>query len=208
VMSAGPLTVPWIAKHSAAMLQAWWLGEEGGNAIADVIFGQANPAGRLPYTVYASESQVPPQDEYDISKGLTYMYVKGEPLFSFGHGLSYSEFKYSDLRVSPDKFSATNTVTVTIDVKNTSRRAGDEVVQLYTRAIAPSVTRPAKELRGFQRVSFQPGEKKTITFAVPAQKLSFYDEKQHGFVVEPGKYEILIGASSADIRDRAPIQVT
>lgn len=208
LMSAGPLTVPWLKQHARAMLQAWWLGEEGGDAIADVIFGDANPAGRLPDTIYASEAQVPPQDEYDISKGFTYMYVKGAPLYPFGYGLSYSKFRYSNLRVSPAQIPGDGTITATVDVKNTSVRAGDEVVQLYTREIHPSVTRPRKELRGFQRVTLQPGEKKTVRFTVPAGKLAFYDETKHAFVVQPDKYEIQIGASSADIRERARIQVT
>jgi beta-glucosidase len=207
LMSAGPLTVPWLQQHARAMLQGWWLGEEGGNAIADVIFGEVNPAGRLPYTIYASQAQVPPQDEYDISKGFTYMYVKGEPLYPFGYGLSYSTFKYAKLRVSPERFSADQNISVTVDVKNTGRRAGDEVVQLYTRELNPSVVRPVRELRGFQRVTLAPGETKTLTFTVPAEKLAFYDEIQHRFVVEPGKYEIQIGASSADIRLRAGVQV-
>ena len=207
LMSAGPLTVPWLQQHARAMLQGWWLGEEGGNAIADVIFGEVNPAGRLPYTIYASQAQVPPQDEYDISKGFTYMYVKGEPLYPFGYGLSYSTFKYAKLRVSPERFSADQNISVTVDVKNTGRRAGDEVVQLYTRELNPSVVRAVRELRGFQRVTLAPGETKTLTFTVPAEKLAFYDEIQHRFVVEPGKYEIQIGASSADIRLRAGVQV-
>jgi beta-glucosidase len=208
LMSAGPLTVPWLAKHARAMLQGWWLGEEGGNAIADVLFGRVNPAGRLPYTVYAAESQVPPQTEYDISKGFTYMYVKGAPLFPFGHGLSYTSFKYSNLRLSAGKIAGADTVTVTVDIQNTGKRAGDEVAQLYTRELHPSVVRPARELRGFQRVSLQAGEKKSLTFTVPASKLGFYDEKQHAFVVNPGKYEVQVGASSADIRVTAPLQVT
>jgi beta-glucosidase len=208
LMSAGPLTVPWLKQHARAMLQGWWLGEEGGNAIADVVFGEVNPAGRLPYTIYASETQVPPQDEYDISKGFTYMYVKGAPLYPFGYGLSYSTFKYSKLRVSPEKISANQNISVAVDVKNTSRRAGDEVVQLYTRELKPSVVRAVRELRGFQRVALAPGETKTLTFNVPAEKLAFYDETKHAFVVEPGKYEIQIGASSADIRASAGLQVT
>jgi len=208
LMSAGPLTVPWLEKHARAMLQGWWLGEEGGNAIADVIFGKVNPSGRLPYTVYASEAQVPPQDEYDVSKGFTYMYVKGAPLFPFGYGLSYTSFKYSSLRTSSEKVSGADTLNVTVDIRNTGHRAGDEVVQLYTRELHPSVVRPIKELRGFQRVSLQPGEKKSLTFAVPTTKLGFYDEKRHAFVVNPGEYEIQIGASSADIRATAPLLVT
>jgi beta-glucosidase len=207
LMSAGPLMVPWLKQHAAAMLQAWWLGEEGGDAIADVIFGDVNPAGRLPYTVYAAESQVPPQDEYDISKGFTYMYVKGTPLYPFGYGLSYSKFKYSNVRVSPQQLSTNQTITVTLDIKNTSQRAGDEVVQLYTREIQPSVTRPTEELRGFQRIILQPGEVRTISFIVDAGRLAFYDDKEHAFVVEPGKYEIRVGASSGDIRCRASFEV-
>ncbi len=208
LMSAGPLTVPWLKEHACSMIQAWWLGEEGGDAIADVIFGKTNPAGRLPYTIYASEAQVPPQDEYDISKGFTYMYVKGAPLYPFGYGLSYSKFKYANIRVTPEKISGDGMITATVDVKNTSDRAGDEVVQLYTREINPSVVRPCRELRGFQRIALQPGETKTVTFNVPAEKLALYDEKRHAFVVEAGKYEIQIGASSADIRETAEIQVT
>ena len=199
-MSAGPLTVPWLKQNLPAMLQAWWPGEEGGHAIADVLFGDVNPAGRLPHTVYASESQVPPLDEYDISKGFTYLYVKGEPLFPFGHGLSYTEFRYRNLKLSPAKISADGKLTATVDIENTGPRAGDEVVQLYTRAVSSSVVRPHKELRGFQRVTLRPGEKRTVTLTVPAAKLAFYDEKTHAFVVEPGAYEIQVGASSADIR--------
>ena len=200
--------MPWLKKHARAMLQGWWLGEEGGNAISEVIFGNMNPSGRLPYTIYASEAQVPPQDEYDITKGFTYMYVKGAPLYPFGFGLSYSKFRYSKLRVTPENISAGQDISVTVDVENTSRRAGDDVVQLYTREINPSIVRPVRELRGFQRVSLQPRETKTLTFTVPAEKLSFYDETKHAFVVEPGKYEVQVGASSTDIRATAGLQVT
>jgi beta-glucosidase len=208
LMSAGPLTVPWLKTHARGMIQAWWSGEEGGDAMAEVIFGETNPGGRLPYTIYASEAQVPPQDQYDISKGFTYMYVKGAPLYPFGYGLSYSKFKYSDLHVTPEKFSGDETITVSVDMKNTSGRAGDEVVQLYTREIHPSAVRASHELRGFRRISLQPGEQKTVTFSVPAEKLAFYDETKHAFVVEAGEYEIQLGSSSADIRERAKVQVT
>src|SRR5208337_2615421 len=115
-----------------------------GTAIAQILFGDVNPAGRLPHTVYASEAQVPPQDEYDISKGFTYMYVKGEPLYPFGYGLSYTQFKYSNLRISPERLAASGTAAVSVDVENNGMRAGDEVVQLYTHAVKSSVIRPAK----------------------------------------------------------------
>jgi beta-glucosidase len=207
LMSAGPLTVPWLARHARAMMQAWWLGEEGGDAIADVLFGRTNPAGRLPYTVYASESQVPPQDEYDISKGFTYMYVRGPVLYPFGYGLSYSKFKYSNLRVSRISGDAATAITATVDVENTSARAGDDVVQLYTREIHPSVVRARHELRGFQRITLQPGQMESLTFVVPIEKLAFYDETRHAFVVEPDEYEIQIGESSENIREHGSVRV-
>ena len=209
LMSAGPLTVPWLAHHARAMMQAWWLGEEGGDAIADVVFGRTNPGGRLPYTIYASEAQVPPQDEYDISKGFTYMYVHGPVLYPFGFGLSYSKFKYSHLRVSPETISGNtdHLITATVEVKNISNLPGDDVVELYTREIQPRVVRARHELRGFQRVTLQPGETRTVTLSVPIDKLAFYDETRHAFVVEPGQYEIQIGQSSDDIRARERIRV-
>jgi beta-glucosidase len=189
------------------MLQAWWPGEEGGHAIANVLFGDVNPAGRLPHTVYASEAQVPPLDEYDITKGFTYMYVNGEPLFSFGHGLSYTTFKYSGLKLSADKIKANGKVNISVEVTNTGKRAGDEVVQLYVHQVKSSVKRPAKELRGFQRIRLQPGETKAVTFTLPAEKLAFWDEKTHGFVVEPGAFDVMMGASSADIRLKDQVEV-
>jgi beta-glucosidase len=207
-MSAGPLTVPALKEKIPALLQAWWPGEEGGHAIADVLFGDVNPAARLPHTVYASEAQVPPLTEYDVTKGFTYMYVDGEPLFPFGYGLSYTKFKYSGLKLSAEKIKADGTVNVSIDVKNTGKRAGDEVVQLYVHQEKSSVKVPAKMLRGFQRISLQPDETKTVTFTLPASKLAIWDEKVlHNFVVEPGAFDVMVGASSADIRSQAQLQV-
>ncbi len=206
-MSAGPLTVPWIKKNVPALLQAWWPGEEGGHAIADVLFGNINPAGRLPHTVYASETQVPPLDEYDVTKGFTYMYINSAPLYAFGHGLSYTTFKYSNLHVSTKSLTSDGTATVSIDIKNTGKRAGDEVAQLYVHEVKPLVKRPAKELRGFQRVTLQPGEKRTLTFTLPAAKLAYWDESTHAFVVNPGAFDVLVGAASDDIRAEAQIKV-
>ena len=193
-MSAGPLTVPWLKEHVPAMLQAWWSGEEGGHAIADVLFGDVNPAGRLPHTVYASEAQVPPVSEYDISKGFTYMYVKGEPLFPFGHGLSYTKFAYSNLRVALPG--------VTVDVQNAGDCDGDEVVQVYVR----EAKRP-KRLSGFARVSLKPGETRTVSFQLPREKLAHWDETQHTFVVAPGEFDVMAGSSSVDIRLTQQIEV-
>ena len=199
-MSAGPLTVPWLKENVPALLQAWWPGEEGGHAIADVLLGDVNPAGRLPHTVYASEAQVPPLTEYDISNGFTYMYLNGPPLFAFGHGLSYTAFKYSGLQLAPKQMAPDGRLTVSVEVENTGQRAGDEVVQLYIHDVECSVKRPVKELRGFDRISLKPGEKQTVIFTIPGEKLAFFDEKTHAFLVEPGAFDVLVGASSADIR--------
>src|SRR5690606_37572583 len=207
-MSAGPLTVPALKEAVPAMLQAWWPGEEGGHAIAFVLFGDYTPAGRLPHTVYVSEKQVSPLDEYDITKGFTYMYVKGAPLYAFGHGLSYTTFKYSNLKLSSKRISTSGEITVTVDVKNTGKRAGDEVVQLYTKALDSKVVRPDKELRGFQRITLGVGETKTVTLTVPSSKLAYYDESSRAFVVEPGNYDFLIGAASDDIRSSKRLRVT
>jgi beta-glucosidase len=207
LMNAGPLTSPWLKEHAPALLEAWWAGVEGGDAIADVLFGDVNPAGRLPHTVYASESQVPPQDEYDVTKGFTYMYLNGKPLFAFGHGLSYTRFKYSNLRVSPRQIPATGKVMVSVSVENTGKRAGDEVVQLYVHQVKSSLKRPSKELRGFERVALQPGQKKSVTFSLAGEKLAYWDVNTHGFVVDPGEFDILVGGSSEDVRVHTRLEV-
>jgi beta-glucosidase len=207
LLNAGPLMIPWVKQHVPAIIQAWWNGVEGGNAIADVIFGDYNPAGRLPYTVYASESQVPPQDEYDITCGFTYMYVKGEPLFAFGHGLGYTTFRYGELSLSSRQISSDGQITASIKVSNIGEREGDEVVQLYVRELDPLVKRPTKELRGFQRIHLKPGETREVAITVPAAKLAYYDEKARGFRVNPGTFQIMVGAASNDIRAKATLKV-
>jgi beta-glucosidase len=196
-MSAGPLAVPWLKANVPAMLQAWWSGEEGGHALADVLFGAVNPAGRLPHTVYGSEAQVPPQDEYDISQGFTYMYVKGEPLYAFGHGLSYTQFEYADLQASGTP------LTVTATIKNAGARAGDEVAQLYLVPPKSDAARPRLMLRGFQRVSLQPGESKQVRFTVPDEKLAFWNTNANRFDVQHGEWGVHVGASSSDLRIQA-----
>ncbi len=206
-MNAGPLTIPAVKELVPAMLEAWWNGEEGGNAIADVLFGQVNPGGKMPLTVYASAEQVPSVDEYDVTKGFTYMYINGKPMFAFGHGLSYTTFGYSGFKIASGKIAANGQVGVEVTVQNTGKRAGDEVVQLYVHDVVCSVKRPVKELRGFQRVSLEPGARQTLHFTVPAEKLAFYDEKTHAFVVEPGQFDILVGSASDDIRASGQVEV-
>ena len=198
-MSAGPLAVPWLKANVPALLQAWWGGEEGGHALADVLFGDVNPAGRLPHTVYASDAQVPPVDAYDPAAGFTYMYVKGEPLFPFGHGLSYTTFDYGVPAVSGR--------TVRVAVRNAGARAGDEVVQLYVRRLPRGEGDPARRLAGFARVRLDPGADQIIRFTLPDAALARWHEGAHAFVVRPGEYEAVLGASSADIRARARFTV-
>lgn len=193
-MSAGPLTVPWLKENVPAMLQAWWGGEEAGHALADILLGYVNPAGRLPHTVYASEEQVPPRTEYDISKGFTYMYLKGEPLYSFGHGLSYTTFEYSDIHAFG------NPLKVEVTVRNTGSVAGDEVPQLYLVPPKSKEIRPKQLLRSFQRVTLKPGESKRVNFTVPDENLAFWDVSDHRFELQHGEWSALVGASSADIR--------
>lgn len=193
-MSAGPLTVPWLKDHVPAMLQTWWSGEEGGHALADVLFGDVNPAGRLPHTVYASEAQVPPQDEYDISQGFTYMHVRGAPLYPFGHGLSYTSFEYADIEVSPAP------LTITAKIRNTGNQAGDEVAQLYLVPPDSTTPRPRLLLRGFQRVTLQPGESKRVSFLVPDERLTFWNTQSGHFEMARGSWGVRLGSSSEDIR--------
>jgi len=208
LMNAGPLTIPYVKDNAPAIIEAWWGGEQGANGIADAIFGNINPGGKMPLTVYASESQVPPQDEYDVTKGFTYMYINGKPLFPFGHGLSYTDFAYSNLKLSAKQIKADGTITATVDVKNTGKIAGDEVVQLYVHDVSPSLKRPTEELRGFERISLNPGETKKVTISIPGSKLAFYDEKIHAFRVEPEMIDVLVGSSSEDIRLRSKFMVT
>jgi len=207
LMNAGPLSVSWAKDNVPAIVEAWWNGEEGGNAIADVLFGDHNPGGRLPYTVYESLAQVPPQTEYDITKGFTYMYFQGKALFPFGHGLSYTNFAYGKLVVTPKRLSPDGQVNISLDVRNTGDREGDEVVQLYVHDVACSVKRPVKELRGFERIHLQPGEHKRVSFTLPGEQLAFYGVEQKRFVVEPGAFEVLVGSSSEDIRARGRLEV-
>lgn len=207
LMGAGPLTIPELKEKAPAILQAWWPGHEGGVAIAEVIFGRTNPAGRLPHTVYASEEQVPPVDEYDVSRGFTYLYLRGAPLFAFGHGLSYTRFAYSDLRVTKIEVEGGEALEATYRVKNVGGRAGDEVPQLYVRQLNPTVARPRHELRGFQRIGLAVGETRTVTMRVPLEKLAYYDEGAAKFVVPSGDYEIQVGAASDDIRLRSTVAV-
>lgn len=207
LMNAGPLAVTWANDHLPAILEAWYPGEAGGTAIAQVLLGDYNPGGHLPYTVYASLDGVPPQNEYDVSKGFTYLYFKGVPLYAFGHGLSYTQFKYSNLKLSQTRTTATGEVDVSFDLQNAGAQTGSEVAQMYVHQVKSTVVQPIKSLRGFQRVTLEPGETKHVVLALPVSQLSYYDVVTHNFVVAPGMFNVMIGSSSDDIRLRTDLEV-
>jgi beta-glucosidase len=201
LLNGAPITAGWVKDNVPAMVEAWYPGEEGGNAVADVLFGDYNPSGRLPLTFYASLDQLPPFNDYDIRKGRTYMYLKDSPLFAFGHGLSYTTFEYSELKVS-GKVKPGRSARVSVKVKNVGVRSGQEVVQLYVHDTQTKVVRPLKQLQGFRKVDLKAGETRTVEFTLPYESLAFYDARLKRFVVEPGKFDIMVGSSSDDIRLR------
>jgi len=207
LVNGRPLSIGWIAENCPAVVEAWVPGEEGGNAVADVLFGDYNPGGKLPVSFPLDVGQIPVNYGRRFSSFKDYVFTSSKPLFPFGHGLSYTSFKYSDLAVSPCKVGPAGSVSVSCQVENTGNRSGDEVVQLYIRDEVASVTRPFKELKGFKRVSLEPGEKKTITFKISVDQLAFFDRHMR-FVVEPGTFKVMIGSSSEDIRLSGIFEVT
>jgi beta-glucosidase len=196
------------AVRYSTVLDMFWAGEEGGTAIADVLFGDYNPSGRLPYTVYASERGLPPMTEYDISKGFTYMYLDGRPVFAFGRGLSYTSFAYSNLEISSKQLQGNGTVQVKVDVKNTGQRTGDEVVQMYVHDPDTAQVQPKEQLQGFERISLTPGETKTVTFSLPVEQLAYWSISKHEYVIHPGTFDVMIGSASDDLRQKGTFDVT
>lgn len=212
LVSGRPYAIPWLSEHANAILEAWLPGEQGGAAVAEILFGEFNPGGKLPVTFPRSAGQIP---VYHYSKpsgtgSFWYRdYVDGEaaPLFPFGHGLSYTTFTYSELAIEPREAAPGEQVNISLNVMNTGQMAGDEVVQLYIRDEYASVPRPAKELKGFIRLSLQPGETRTVTFHLPVNQLAFFNPSLD-LVVEPGKVQVMVGSSSEDIRLRGEFVIT
>ena len=207
LLSSFPYAINWSLEHVPGIVHLTQNSQELGNALADVLFGDYNPAGRLVQTWPKSLDQLPPMMDYDIRHGRTYMYFKGEPLYPFGYGLSYTTFQYSNLRANAPRLGQDGAVTVSLEVKNSGDRAGEEVVQLYVRHIKSKVPRPIQELRGFKRVALQPGECKTVEISLPAKSLAYWDTDRHSFVLEGGRIELLAGSSSANIRLKKTITV-
>ncbi|TLS53459.1 carbohydrate-binding protein [Paenibacillus antri] len=201
VVGSYPYAFPWADANVPAILYSSHAGQELGNAIADVLFGDFNPAGRLSMTWYKSVDQLPAFLDYDIIKGnRTYRYFEGEPLYPFGYGLSYSRFEYDNLALDRERLGADDVVTVRFRVMNNSDVAGEEVPQLYARALRSRVKRPNKELHGFRRIALAAGESAEVTFELKAADLAFWDVTRDRYCVESGEYEVMVGASSADIR--------
>jgi beta-glucosidase len=207
LISSFPFAINWSQAHVPAILHMAHSSEDEGTALAKVLFGEYNPAGRLVTTWPKSVEQLPPMMDYNIRHGRTYMYFKGEPLYPFGFGLSYTTFRYANLKTSAPQVAKDGNVTVTVDVTNTGDRAGDEVVQLYVKHLASKVERPGKELKGFQRVALKPGETKTVSIPLNSADLAYWDTKQNHFVVEAEPVSLMVGASSADTKLSTTVRV-
>jgi beta-glucosidase len=211
VMSGRPLAVSWAAEHCAAILHAWVPGEYGAQAIVDVVTGEHAPSGKLPITVPRTVGQVPIYHSHRPTGGHSNWnveYVDGSnlPLWPFGYGLGYTSFELDGLELEPAEISASGETRVRVGVSNTGSHAGEEVVQLYVRDVAASRTRPVKELRGFARVALAPGERRTVTFTLPAELLAFVDEPGR-WLVEPGSFRLMVGTSSADLPLEAELAI-
>jgi len=215
LMNGRPLTINWVAENANAILETWFAGTEAGNAIADVLFGDVNPGGHLPVTFPRSVGQEPLYYNHmntgrppDANNKYTskYLDIPWTPLFPFGYGLSYTQFQFSNLQLSAKSIRPDGRLTVSVEVTNTGRRTGDEVVQLYIRDVAASVTRPIKELKGFERITLRPGEKRRVEFTLTPQHLGFYNREMR-FAVEPGEFKVFVGNSSDDERLQTSFEV-
>jgi beta-glucosidase-like glycosyl hydrolase len=199
LINGRPLAINEVDEKAPAILEGWYLGEETGTAIADILFGDANPAGRLPITFPRSVGDLPDFYNYKPSARRGYLFTKRGPLFPFGYGLSYTTFKYGDPKLEPEKIGTDGSATVVVDVTNTGEVAGDEVAELYIRDEVSSVTRPVKELKGFRRVHLAPGERRTLRFVLSPAELSFWNQEMKR-VVEPGVFEVMVGPNSVNLK--------
>jgi beta-glucosidase len=208
LINGGPVALAGAEKKASAIVEAWYAGEFGGKAIGEVLFGDVNPGGKLPETFYASTQQLPPMSDYDlINHPRTYMYFDQPVLFPFGHGLSYTQFAYSNLTLSADKLKDGEEVEVHCTIKNTGKFKGDDVVQLYAHKNGASMKVPINQLKRFQRVTLAPGEAKDLAFKLPALELSFYDNRANDLKTDVGTWEIQVGSSSKDIRLRKTLTI-
>lgn len=198
LVNGRPLAIPVLVERVPAVLEAWYLGQETGTAVAEILFGDVNPSGKLPVTIPRSVGQLPHFYNAKPTARRGYLLDSTAPLFPFGHGLSHTTFAYSNVRVRPERIAPDARATVSVDVANTGARAGDEVVQLYVRDEVSRATRPVKELKGFQRITLKPGEKRTATFELGPEHLSYHGPEMKR-VVEPGRFQVMVGGNSVDL---------
>ncbi len=215
LINGRPLSVRWAAEHTPVIVEAWMCGEQGGNAIADILFGDYNPSGHLPITIPRHVGQLPfyynakPSKKYWIEDGWHKPYIDMSPLplFEFGFGLSYTTFEYSNLNITPAETGAGGKINISLDITNTGKVQGADVVQLYINDVISSVTTPIKELQGFEKVNLNPGEKQKVEFTLTPENLAFLDQNLN-WVVEPGKFEVMVGCSSEDIKLKGEFEIT
>jgi beta-glucosidase len=200
LLNGRPQSVVEIAAKANALLEGWYLGQEGGTALADILFGDANPGGKLPVTIPRSVGQLPLVYNEKPSAHRGYLFDSREPLFPFGFGLSYTTFEIGAPQLSAAQIPVNGSVTVNVSVRNTGKVAGDEVVQLYLRDVVSSVTRPMKELRGFKRVTLAPGAATNVSFMLDSNAFALWD-KDMKHVVEPGEFQIMVGPNSKDLKN-------
>jgi len=213
LINGRPLSIRWTAENIPAILEAWNCGEEGGNAVADILFGEYNPDGHLPITFPRHSGQLPVYYNYLPSKAYwlkrfdtSYVDMPASPLFEFGYGLSYTSFEYTNLKITPEETGPAGNVQISLDVENTGKRTGKEVIQLYINDVISSMSTPVKELKGFEKISLAPGDKKTVSFELKPGHLSFLNKYMEP-VVEPGTFEVMIGSSSEDIRLKGEFEI-
>tara|TARA_B110001450_G_scaffold157050_1_gene146352 strand:- start:4115 stop:6331 length:2217 start_codon:yes stop_codon:yes gene_type:complete len=210
LLAGSAISLNGLEQELDAFLAAWYPGQRGGDAVADVLFGKYNPAGRLPVTFYSSTNELADFEDYNMraGKGFTYRYYKGEALYPFGHGISYTTFKYSDMIIDKTMIDDTDDILVSVKVKNSGDIDGEEVVQLYVKDVESTTWMPIKQLREFRRISLKKGEEKTVEFKLsPIKDMRYYDALKQNYAVEPGEFEIQIGSSSRDIRLKKIIEV-
>ncbi len=210
LVSSFPYAIQWAQQNLPAIVHMTHNSQEMGNALADVLFGDYNPGGRLVQTWPQSLDQVPPLLDYNIRNNRTYLYFRGEPLYPFGYGLSYTTFEYKNLRTSSDIIELQDSIEISVEVKNTGSRAGEEVVQMYVRHLNSAIDRPHKALKSFQRIAISPGETQTVKLTLSGRDLAFWDATQQAWVVEEGQIQVMVGSSSADpdLPQRKTIAVT
>jgi beta-glucosidase len=204
--SGSAIALPWEDEHLPAILQAWYPGEEGGRAVAEVLFGDVNPSGHLSVTFYRATADLPAFTDYSMANR-TYRYFVGKPLYAFGHGLSYTTFGFKNGKLESKQIAANGIAKISFTVKNSGKCDGDEVAQVYFRHVNSSAPQPKLALCGFSRVHLAHGKASRVTVEVPAARLRYWDAAKKQYVVEPGDYEFLIGAASDDIRLKLPMTV-